>query len=45
MKQSVTYHMTLRPAESLISAADARHESRLLVQSSDDDFGWGDSIG
>ncbi len=45
MKQSVTYFMTLRPAGSLFPAADARHESRLLVRSNDDDFGWGDSIG
>ena len=45
MKQSVTYLMTLRPAGSLFPAADARHESRLLVLSSDENFGWGDSIG
>ncbi len=45
MKQTVTYRMTLRPAGSQFPAAGARHESRLLVRSSDDDFGWGDSIG
>ena len=45
MKQSVTYLMTQRPAGSLFPAADARHESRLLVRSSDDNIGSGDSIG
>ncbi len=45
MKQTVTYLMTLRPAGSPFSAVDARHELRLLVLASDDNFGWGDSIG
>jgi len=45
MKQSVTYLMTLRPAGSLFPVAEVRHESRPLVLSSDDNFGWGDSIG
>ncbi len=41
MKQSAKYLMALRPAGSLFPAADARHESRLLVWSSDDNVGWG----
>ncbi len=45
MKQSVTYLLTLRAAGSLFPVAGARHESRQLVRSSDDDFGWGDSLG
>ncbi len=45
MKLSVTYLMMQRPAGSLFPAADARHESRLLVPSSDDNFGSGDSTG
>jgi len=45
MKQTVTYLMTLRPAGTLFPAADARHDSRLPVQSSVENAARRDSIG
>ena len=44
MKKATTYLMTPRPAGSCFPADFARHESRLLVLSSDDNAAWRDSI-
>ena len=44
MKQTATYLMTPRPAGTLSPVADVRHDSWLLVRSSDENAAWRDSI-